>query len=232
MQRGKADSNVSEAVGGDDFLYVFRRESDGYTKIGVTNDLMRRENEIANACGSNLRLVIACNLYDRIWSRVIENDWHKYLELMGRRSRGEWFVLPSPFLHELQAAIFLQYLDKTALIYRPTDKEALIEHSERCYVEYKATIEYSDDDEVVFYGAEEMQELKGYCLSSEFWLEEHDERTGKTWGSLPPWFSEAHYPVPMVLRKIEERKYSTHLKKAIWDIAKSRTGYTGKYSIL
>lgn len=209
------------------FLYVFRRESDGYTKIGITESPRRRMNEIADTCGSDLRVVCAANFHTREDARSIEAAWHKYFEIMGKRSRGEWFILSSALLHELQTAILLQYLYSFALLYGCKDKHDLSRiFSMGCWREETIIIEKDEDERIISYEVVEGEEYYEHYFppATTFWLEEQDNFFCKN-TKTPIAFIEEDYPVPAILRMIEESTHGSLMKDAAWKIATAHTGF-------
>jgi hypothetical protein len=64
-------------------LYVLRNNRSGLIKIGVTNDLASRVNDLQSACGQPLEILAACTIRD------FEGHFHSICG--AHRAEGEWF---------------------------------------------------------------------------------------------------------------------------------------------
>tara|TARA_R110000765_G_scaffold65449_2_gene126959 strand:+ start:350 stop:739 length:390 start_codon:yes stop_codon:yes gene_type:complete len=89
-----------------EWVYVIKNNDNGLTKIGITQDLPRRYNQLYNQSGCNLELLYAINpqvSYDES-AKVIEETMHDYYKK--EREVGEWFKLSEDQLKEINECIW------------------------------------------------------------------------------------------------------------------------------
>lgn len=113
-------------AGEDCFFYMFRRYTDGFTKIGITDNVHRRMQAVSKDCGVKLHPILWMKLKNQNDARELEREFLSRKSYYGRsfRKEGEWFKLPLNHLLKMQNAIRARAWDKyevkAMMRYEPT----------------------------------------------------------------------------------------------------------------
>jgi hypothetical protein len=84
-------------------LYILQNGNTNQYKIGITNNLNRRLQEIQLGCPYELKIIKIWTHYNRKVIEKYERVLHKYFTKCGCRIRenGEWFILRVPDINYL-----------------------------------------------------------------------------------------------------------------------------------